>query len=150
MQTSETGSSQSGFTLVELLVVVFIIGLASAAVVLSVRDPRDTLVAQAERLAARMQAARSYAVINNCGTSILLTSSGYTFARRQHGNWVPLPANVIPGQEWKGGSRPAGGVTLRVVFDPIGLATPTRLHLVRRDENVWIDVPYDGKIRVAS
>ncbi|WP_303713439.1 type II secretion system protein, partial [Brevundimonas naejangsanensis] len=44
-----SGSARQGFTLVELMVVIAIIGVAAGAVVLSMPDPRPTLAVEAER-----------------------------------------------------------------------------------------------------
>jgi len=51
-----------GFTLVELMVVIAIIGVAAGAVMLSMPDPRPTLAVEAERFAARLTLAREEAV----------------------------------------------------------------------------------------
>jgi general secretion pathway protein H len=55
MPISATGRArrQSGFTLVELLIVLTIVGLMSAAVVIAMPDQRGSLVSEAERFAAR-------------------------------------------------------------------------------------------------
>lgn len=151
MQTSATGNRQAGFTLVELLVVLFILGIVSAAVVLSIRDdPKDALVGEAERFAARAQAAQTYAVINGCSTSILVNHSGYTFSRRAQGQWQPIADNVIPHGTWRSRTRPLGKSDIRIVFDPVGLTVPARLHLVQVDQDVWVEIGFDGKIQVAA
>ena len=54
-------ANRAGFTLVELLMVVAIIGLAAGAVVLSVPDPRPSVAEDAERFAARLSRAREEA-----------------------------------------------------------------------------------------
>ena len=56
---------ESGFTLVELLVVLVIIGLAAAAVVLAIPDPEGSLQTEAERFAARAKAARDLAIVES-------------------------------------------------------------------------------------
>lgn len=68
--TSATGTSeaapargQAGFTLVELVVVIAIIGLASAALVLTLPGPDDRVRAAAAKLAAQAAAARDQAIL---------------------------------------------------------------------------------------
>ena len=58
-------ANRAGFTLVELLMVVAIIGLAAGAVVLSVPDPRPSVAEDAERFAARLSRAREEAILSN-------------------------------------------------------------------------------------
>src|SRR3546814_7675349 len=61
MRISATGRTE-GFTLVELLIVLTIVRLMSAAVVLAMPDPRGNLRAEAEPFAARAAAARNLAI----------------------------------------------------------------------------------------
>ena len=53
----------NGFTLIELMVVLTIIGFISAAVVLAMPDPRGRVVEDADRFAARVAAARDESVV---------------------------------------------------------------------------------------
>ncbi len=65
--------SQQGFTLVELLVTITIIGLVAGAAVLAIPDPRGSLAAEAERFAAHAKAARDQATIG--GRAVALSDS---------------------------------------------------------------------------
>src|SRR3546814_212063 len=76
---------QSGFTLVELMVVVAIIGFVSAAVVLAMPDPRGRVIDDADRFAARVAAARDEAVITARPMGVWVSPSGYGFLRREAG-----------------------------------------------------------------
>ena len=58
MRAGNPNRRRNGFTLVELMVVLFIIGLAATAVVLAVPEQGGSLQAEAERFAARAKAAR--------------------------------------------------------------------------------------------
>ena len=71
-----------GFTLIELMVVITIIGLASAAVVLALPDPRGRLADEAAHFAARASAARDLAVIDARPISVWVSAGGYGFDER--------------------------------------------------------------------
>ena len=68
-----------GFTLVELMVVIAIIGVAAGAVLLSMPDPRPTLAVEAERFAARLTLAREEAVMTNRPVALRADAAGYGF-----------------------------------------------------------------------
>lgn len=62
MRTSAPGSKSKGFTLIELMVVVTLIAIATALVGLSLRDPQQAqLEREAERLVALLETARAEA-----------------------------------------------------------------------------------------
>src|SRR3546814_11485095 len=76
MRISATGRTE-GFTLVELLIVLTIVGLMSAAVVLAMPDPRGNLSAEAEQFAARAAAARNLAIVDAEALSMRGPPIGY-------------------------------------------------------------------------
>lgn len=159
MRTSATGraerrpalrrrSAQQGFTLVELLVVLTIVALMSAAVILAVPDPQGPLAAEAERFAARAKAAQERAIMDNRSFALRLTANGYTFERRQGRQWQALADKPFASVAWKDGTAPSIQEA-RIVFDPTGYAEPLRLTLSRDGEQVAVEIGEGGRIRVA-
>ena len=94
----------NGFTLIELMVVLFIIGLVAGAVVLALPGDSAALSEDADRFAARVAAARDEAVVSARPIAVWIAPSGYGFDARQDRAWVPLNARTLPNQDWKPGT----------------------------------------------
>lgn len=100
MPISATGSDRArrlpgaprGFTLVELLVVVLLIGLVVSLAVLSIRTPSPTerLQEEAARLHARMDLAREEAVLRAQSLGLAVDRDGYRFLQLAEGSWQTL------------------------------------------------------------
>lgn len=154
MRTSATGrterSRRAGFTLVELLVVVTILGLASAAVVLALPDTRPTLTAEAERFAARVLRAREEAVLTNHAVEVEVDAAGYAFRKRTRGEWRPLEDGPFERTAWEDGTRPViePAEDVSVAFDTIGYAPPTTLALTRGDRSARVEIDAAGEVEV--
>jgi general secretion pathway protein H len=139
----------NGFTLVELLVVLVIIGLVSAAVIVGMPDPRGALRGEALRLAARAEAARERAMMDNRPVALVLKDGGYGFEWRTGGEWRAVGEKPFIEQSWSEGTRASlDGGESRIMFDSTGFAEPARLRLVRGKEEAQVEVTDGGRVHV--
>lgn len=153
MPTSATGNKQEGFTLIELMVVVTIIALASAVVVFAIPDPRGRVIDEAERFAARTLAARDDAIVQSRDVRVLVTQGGYSVERRRRGQWQALTEKPFTAAAWQPGTSVDVGTDGRqaIAFDATGASSsPTTITLVRDNARVNVTVSGNGVIRVGS
>jgi general secretion pathway protein H len=137
---NERRDETSGFTLVELMVVLVIIGLVSAALILSLPERGGSLQSEAERFAARAKAARDNAILDSRGASVAIGAGGYDVTRRSESAHY----------DWIAGTEPAlsGGRDGRIRFGATGLADPAHVELRRGGRLVAIEIGEDGNVRV--
>lgn len=153
--TSATGTSEprqlpppcgeTGFTLVELTVAMLIIGMASAALVLSLPPPGGDVRHQAERLAAHAAAARDLAIGCGCPVRLATDRTGWQVLRAAAAGWLPDP--TMPSASLPQGLKLAEAL---VEFDATGLATPARL-LIRSDSSAAaVTIDAAGGVRAGA
>ena len=139
-----------GFTLVELMVVLAIMALAATAVVLTLPGDERTVRSEADRLAARLAAARDVAVIEGRSVAVNFAPSGYGFERRISGEWQPLPGRAFEQRSWPGDVRFAAGSgqgAARILFDRVGISpTPQALVLTGGDAREIVRVSATGEV----
>ena len=127
---------RKGFTLVELMVVIVIIGLAAAVVVLSIPERGGSLVAEAERFAARVKSARDGAILDARAASVVVGPAGYDVGA-VHYDWVEGTQSAL-----------SGGREGRIRFTATGLADPAQLVLRRGERGVAVDIGEDGNVQI--
>jgi general secretion pathway protein H len=147
---ARASDDERGFTLVELMVVLAILALAATAVVLTVPGEERTVRSEADRLAARLAAARDVAVIEGRSIAVNFAPSGYGFERRIDGAWQPLPGRAFAQRSWPSGIRFVAGdgqSAARVRFDRIGISpTPQAVVLSGGDAREVVRVSAMGEV----
>ena len=151
MPISATGNKvESGFTLVELMVALVIIGAMSAMAVLAFPDPRGAVRDDAEGLAARLVAARDLAIIGGRDIGVRFDGQGYGFAERRREGWQNVTEKALRPRNWSDGvraeARIEGGDA--VIFDTTGLATPATIRLQRDGATSDVAITMAGKVMV--
>jgi type II secretion system protein H len=142
----------SGYTLIEALVTLGIVGLLASVVVLAAPSPDRRVFEFAKTLAARLSHAGEESVITNRPIAFYANANGYGFAVLQVDGWrrvegrSPLAFQAWPENmscEVEGSAREAimGGQSHGIYFTPVGDATPARIVLT--NAGVRLDVELD-------
>ena len=147
---ADTPDGERGFTLVELMVVLAILALAATAVVLTIPGEERTVRSEADRLAARLAAARDIAVVEGRSVSVNFAPSGYGFERRVEGAWQLLPGRAFEQRRWPSDVRFIAGdgqAAARILFDRVGTSpTPQAVVLSGGDAREIVRVSATGEV----
>ncbi len=132
------GLRTAGFTLLELMVVLVVIGIMLGFAVAALRGPddKDRMQQEALRLRALMNLASEEAVVRSRTYGVRLTEGGYEFVVHSPDGWhplqeKPLQRRVLPqGIAWARGTHPKGAaLTPQVMLFADGTFTPFTLEL---------------------
>lgn len=101
MPTSATGiwkaeRRQTGFTLLEIMVVLVLIGIITTFAVLSLRSRDERLSEEVQRLVAVLELNRQEALFQGEQRGAFFTETGYVLLQQDaEGHWLPLPAGGL-------------------------------------------------------
>jgi len=87
--------NQKGVTLIELLLVLTLIGLAATTVILNAPPTNQNIKREAERFAARMQAAHDKAILTNTMIGLIVKANSYEFAQLNDDEWVSIDNSIF-------------------------------------------------------
>lgn len=150
-RTSATGAERgAGFTLVELMVVLVVLGLAAAAVSTTLPGQRDAL-RDADRFGAQLGHARDEALLGTRTVEVVADATGYRFRRRGRGGWEPLEQAPFAARAWSPGTSvlfEGGADRASFRFDPVGAAQPQSLLLGDDDGRIRVAVDATGKVTI--
>ena len=129
---------RSGFTLIELMVVIAVIAIGTAAASLALRDSAaDALAREGERLAALFEAARSTSRATGVAVRWRPTESGFVFEGLPPTR-TPLPTRWLDPQTVPVGNAP-------VLLGPDPLIGPQSVQIQRAgDSHLQVHVATDG------
>lgn len=122
----------AGFSLTELMIVVFIIGVVSSFILMTAPRTSSDVERKADDLVQTLSSASELAVISGVSHGIDIGVSELTVVHLVSGKWMPLPqARVTIPQNMvlsvEGVDVDQAQWVPEIVLDPIGSATPARL-----------------------
>ena len=90
---------ERGFTLLEIMLVIFLIGLASAGVVQTFATASEPPAKKAAQdFLTRFAQFKDRAVIEGKTLGVLIDAPGYQFMQRRQGQWLPVSATRLSAQ----------------------------------------------------
>lgn len=152
--TSATGArrrAERGFSLVEVMVALAILGLLTGAVLMTLPDDGPRLSDQAARLAARLEHAREEALARNRPVEVAFDAAGYRFREQRRGAWASLDEGPFEPQAWPEGlavAVEAADGRSAVRFDSTGAAEPAVIRLSNKARAVRVVVDAQGETQV--
>ncbi|MDT0507576.1 GspH/FimT family pseudopilin [Novosphingobium sp. MMS21-SN21R] len=149
--TSDHPGPQNGFSLVEMMVVLMVMGLLASVAVLTMPGDERKLRTEAERFAARTLAARDEAIVGSRPVSLVVSDGGYYFERRSDGRWQALPGRGFDLTPWDDETTVTAAGRQRLVFDSLGLASgEAAVGLARGEQRLVVHIHRDGKVTLGA
>ena len=166
------GAGERGLTLVELLVVIVILGLASSLVLLNAPPSRAAVERDALRFAANVKVALDEMVMTGAAYRLVIDAAGYGFERYADGEWetegvdrafqraefdqgvlatVEFNDAALANAQALGDEKPAEaeeGAPTIIRLDPIGAPVTFTARLTSPQGSYLVSLGADGEITV--
>jgi general secretion pathway protein H len=142
--------AQKGMTLVEVMTVLFIIGLTAGIVTLTLPQRPTEEQSSAQAFATVLRNAQDQAIFAGQPLGLQLTDRGYTLVQWRQDGWRPqgrpelLPRAMQISVETEARARPDSWPEL--VFDPTGIVQPAEFQLRARGVRIDISLLETGEV----
>ena len=146
--------SQRGMTLVEVMTVLFIVGLTAGLVTLTLPQRPTQEQASAQAFATVLRDAQDQAIFAGQPVGLRLTEQGYALVQWRRDGWrpagiakaFPRTIEIVPVGDVA--DQPDGWPDL--VFDPTGIVAPAAFQLRGRGVRIDIALREDGEVHLAE
>ncbi|MEO1323661.1 MAG: GspH/FimT family pseudopilin [Pseudomonadota bacterium] len=147
-------SSQAGMTLVEVMAVLFIIGLTAGLVTLTLPERPTEEQASAQAFARVLREAQDQAIMAGQPVGLQLTEQGYGLVQWRQDLWRPQRGAVVLPRgmdiSLQGEPRPAPLGWPTLIFDPTGIVQPMQFQLRGRGVRIDISLEETGEVRLVE
>ena len=141
-------------TLVEVMTVLFIIGLTASLVTLTLPQRPSAEQASAQAFARLLREAQDQAILAGQPVGLQLNERGYALVQWQRDIWRPqgaavaLPRRMSLGVQTDPPARPENWPD--IVFDPTGIVQPAEFQLRARGVRIDISLLETGEVRLVE
>lgn len=149
MPTSATGNrARAGFSLIELMVVIAIMGVLATAVILTVPPGNDAPRRDAERLASVLGHALEEAILSGQIIEARVDGEGYRFRTLKGAERLDIELGPLAQARWSPGVELATDQPLSLRFSPQGDVTPSDIVLRAGASALSVRLNEDGRAEV--
>jgi general secretion pathway protein H len=145
-------TKDSGFTLVEILCVLVVIGLMSSVVILSIPTPKSNLEKQATLLSGQLNALAQDGLIRGTVNAAGFSKEGYALYSFENSEWTQRASGEWGDNYRLSFTRASARLEMPkttdpiIMFQPTGLSTPFELTLSDRDAKYALKTDGDGRV----
>ena len=147
-------TKDSGFTLVEILCVLVVIGLMSSVVILSIPTPKSNLEKQATLLSGQLNALAQDGLIRGTVNAAGFSKEGYALYSFENNEWTERASGEWDDNYHLSFTRASARLEMPkttdpiIMFQPTGLSTPFELTLSDRDAKYALKTDGDGRVNL--